>query len=116
MAHHLSAEMQRCIDACRECERICLETIAYCLTKGGQHVTPDHLGTLGVCADICATSARAMTVGSPVHAYVCQACASVCDRCAESCERIGQDEIMKKCADVCRRCAESCRKMAQAAA
>lgn len=116
MPHHLSAEMERCIDVCQECERVCLETIAHCLSKGGKHVAPDHLSTLGVCADICGTSARALTIGAAEHVNVCHACAEVCERCAASCERLGDDEIMRRCAEVCRRCAASCSKMARAAA
>lgn len=29
--HQMSEEMQRCIEACLECHRICLQTAAYCL-------------------------------------------------------------------------------------
>lgn len=116
MPQHLSAEMQRCIDACQACERICLETIAHCLSKGGRHASLEHIGVLGVCADICVTSARAMMVGAAAHVYVCHACAEICERCAVSCEQVGQDAVMQKCAQVCRECAASCSRMARAAA
>ena len=39
-AAHRSQAMNECIDNCTQCHDICLETINYCLTKGGAHATP----------------------------------------------------------------------------
>jgi hypothetical protein len=117
LAHErmISAEMQSCIEECLECHRICVETATHCLTLGGEHASPDHVGTLLDCADICQTSANFMLRGSHQHAETCAVCAEVCSVCAESCEAMaGDDDLMRRCAQVCRRCAESCRKMAGA--
>lgn len=108
---HVSAEMRRCIEECNNCAATCIETTTHCLTKGGKHAEPAHIGLLQDCADICTTSARFMLRGSELHAEVCGTCAEVCDSCAESCESMGDDDFMKRCAEACRRCAESCRKM-----
>ena len=113
--HHVSAEMQECIDTCDECRAACLTTLAYCLEKGGEHARADHIRLLVDCAEICATSAAFMLRGSDLYAAVCGACAEVCEQCAESCESMN-DEQMRSCAQACRRCAESCRRMAGAAA
>lgn len=109
---HVSAEMQRCIDACLECQQVCLETVMHCLDKGGKHAAPDHVRTLMDCAEICQTSANFMSRGSQHHAETCGVCATVCDACAGSCDAMADDEEMKRCAEVCRSCAEECRKMA----
>jgi hypothetical protein len=110
--HHTSAEMQQCIDACRNCASVCLSTAAnHCLEAGGKHVEPVHFRTMLDCAEICQTSANFMLRSSALHAHVCRACAEVCAACARSCEEVGD---MDECVAACRRCAEECRKMAAA--
>lgn len=111
-AEHRIPEMNACIDNCTQCHATCLETINYCLGKGGQHAEAKHIGLLSVCAGICATSADAMLLGSDAHRAICGACADVCRQCATSCEAMGDDSDMKRCADACRRCADSCAAMA----
>ncbi|MBD4119066.1 ferredoxin, partial [Xanthomonas citri pv. citri] len=50
MTHHSAAHrpqaMNECIDNCTQCHAICLETINYCLTKGGVHAAPEHIALL----------------------------------------------------------------------
>ncbi len=106
-------DMHACIDECEKCHRICVETAAYCLEKGGRHAAPEHIRLLSDCAEICQTSANFMLRGSAVHKTICGACAEVCDRCADSCDRVGDDEQLKKCSRAIRACADSCRKMAK---
>ena len=122
MTHHLSAEhideaMHDCIDRCSNCHDICLETLAHCLSRGGEHASAGHVRALLDCAQACDASRDFMLRGSPLHGRACSVCAEACERCAESCEAIGDgDEQMARCAEECRRCAESCREMAGAAA
>ena len=111
-AEHRSEEMNRCIDNCNACHRICLETLNHCLHTGGKHAEPHHAALLSACADICATSAATMLRGSDVSPVVCGACAEVCRRCAESCEALGADAEMQRCATACRACEQSCSAMA----
>lgn len=111
MPHHMSPTVRECIEACQSCQQICLESVNHCLERGGKHAEADHIRMLLACAEICATSARLMLLGSPHHPRVCDVCAEVCAACAEDCSRF-DDEMMTRCADACRRCAESCREMA----
>jgi hypothetical protein len=112
-----SADMERCIQNCTDCAAICEETIVHCLSIGGRHAGPDHIGLLMDCALICTTSAKFMLHRSPFHTRTCDVCAEVCRACAEECERIaGSDRRIQICVEVCRKCAESCRKMARAVA
>ena len=112
IGHTMNADMERCIENCLECHRICEETATYCTTMGGNHAEPTHLRLLRDCAQICITSADFMLRSSDLYSQVCGVCAQVCQRCAESCEQFGDDVQMKECAEICRRCAESCRQMA----
>lgn len=105
--------MQRCIEDCLVCYRVCVETSAHCLHKGGDHAEPRHLQLMLDCAEICRTSADFMLRGSNLAARLCELCAETCEACAEDCERF-KDEEMKRCAEICRRCAVSCREMAGA--
>src|SRR3546814_15839483 len=104
MTHHTAAHrsqaMNACIDNCTQCHATCLETINYCLSQGGQHAAPEHIGLLATCADICATSADAMLRGTAIHAATCGACAAVCRQCAASSARMGRSEE--------RRCGKGC--------
>jgi hypothetical protein len=113
--HQMSEEMQRCIQACLDCHRICLETVTHCLQMGGKHADPAHIRLLLDCAEICQTSANFMLRGSDLHGRTCAVCAEVCERCAQDCAQF-DDAQMKACAEACRRCAESCRRMAGTAA
>lgn len=114
---HKTAEMERCIKECLDCASICLETMAHCLAKGGEHAAAEHITLLQDCAEMCRTAANFMLRGSAVHAQTCGASAEVCRRCAESCERLAaDDEEMARCAEACRRCEASCREMAGVAA
>ena len=109
--HHLSPEMQRCIDECQKCHATCLSMAStHCLEVGGKHVEPVHFRTMLDCAEICATAANFMLRNSHLHTAICAACATVCTECARSCEEVGD---MDECVKACRRCAESCGKMAQ---
>lgn len=111
---HRSTGMSQCINECFTCAATCIETITHCLTMGGKHATPEHIGLLQTCAEICTVSAHAMLRGGHAHMATCAACAEICRQCAESCEALGDDEAMRRCAEACRRCAESCRAMANA--
>lgn len=114
MPHTITQAMQNCIENCKQCWAICVETTHHCLQKGGRHAEADHIRLLLDCADICQTSAGFMLRASDFHALTCGVCAQVCERCAESCERMRDDEMMRECAEMCRRCAESCHEMAKA--
>lgn len=108
-----SRDMQECIRACGDCHEVCLQTVAHCLQMGGKHAEGSHISLLLSCADICATTANTMLLGSDVHKRICAACAEVCEQCAQDCERVDPNNAqMKACADSCRRCAESCHRMA----
>ena len=116
MPHQISDEMRACIANCTECHAICVEKTIHCLHMGGEHASPEHIGLLLDCADICAVSANFMLRGSDLHGKTCGVCADACERCAADCERLANgDETMLRCAEICRRCAESCRRMAAAA-
>ena len=109
-------DMQQCIQECLNCHSVCLATVAPRLEMGGAHASPQHIGLLLDCAEICQTSANFMLRGSALHARTCGVCAEVCTRRAEECERMGDDAQMRACAEQCRRRAESCRRMATMAA
>ncbi|MDP9312475.1 MAG: four-helix bundle copper-binding protein [Chloroflexota bacterium] len=115
MSHSMSPEMQECIQICLETHRISTLTAHHCLSMGGEHAAPEHIGILLDNAQIALTSADFMLRNSRFHARTCTACAVINEACATECERIGPDPMMQQCIDQCRRCAESCRRMAEMA-
>lgn len=115
MPHATPAGLANCIQECQRCHNICLQTIAHCLQKGGQHAEPSHIRLLMDCVEICQTSANFMLRNSPLHTQTCAVCADVCEQCADICEQMGDDKVMMDSAAACQRCAESCREMASMA-
>lgn len=108
----ITEKMRECINECQSCHDICIETTMHCLSMGGKHASPEHIGLLLDCAEISQTSANYMLRRSELHPSTCGVCAEVCKRCAESCDQFGDDTVMEQCAQSCRSCAESCREMA----
>ena len=108
--HHMSREMQACVEACLRCYQVCLSTaMGHCLERGGEHVAPPHFRLMLACAEICRVSAHFMLIGTPHHKHTCAECAEICAECASDCERL---DGMQDCVAACRRCAESCTRMA----
>lgn len=53
MTHHVSAEMESCVNECLRCDSICLGTVMHhCLETGGEHVAPPHFRLMMACADL----------------------------------------------------------------
>jgi hypothetical protein len=104
--------MESCQTQCRNCQKICEKTLAYCQKKGGKHAEAKHINTLKDCITACKTSADFLNRKSERHAKSCAFCAEICRACAVSCETFKGDKQMQDCAAECRRCAESCDKMA----
>jgi len=102
------SDITKCIKNCLNCSRVCLETLARCLSNGKNGMASGkHLSALQLCADTCQLSARMMIADSEFHHQACELTFEVATACAELCERF-EDAEMVHCADVCRRCAESC--------
>ena len=111
--HHTNEDMSKCIQLCRDCHAICIQTIAHCLKLGGRHATPDHIRLLVDCAQMCATTADYMLRESAFHGRTCRLCSELCELCAKDCQQTaGDDQMVKQCAEMCRRCAGSCERMA----
>ena len=105
------ADLATCADLCQATHRACLETMLYCLGRGGAHADADHIRLLADCAQMCQTAADFMLRQSPLHGAVCSVCAEVCDQCAVECDAF-EDEGLEACARLCRQCAASCESMA----
>ncbi len=111
MVMNRSEIMTQCIDDCMKCYRTCAETMAQCLSMGGEHAEAKHITILDDCAKACNISADYMLRNSNLDTHMCSLCAQACENCAESCEKFEED-FMKQCAQTCRKCADSCNKMA----
>lgn len=109
-----NSTVERCIEDCRDCHGVCVETIAHCLRMGGKHAEAKHITLMQDCADVCTLSEDAMLRSSEFMNRICGLCADTCVSCAESCEAFPDDEAMAACAERCRTCADSCRQMASA--
>lgn len=100
--------MARCIAACNECNRVCLQHIEHCLSLGGTHAEASHISMLLTCATVCRTSTELMSINSEWHPTMCDLCAQVCEECADQCEELGD---MEDCVAACQNCADACREM-----
>lgn len=103
-----SDRVERCIDECTRCYNICLETVEYCLKRGGRYEEAHHIRRLFDCAEACRTNGSFMLRGSDLYPSTCILCAEACVRCAQSCEQLQDDEYLRICTEACSRCAEIC--------
>jgi hypothetical protein len=104
-------EMQQCIDNAADCHAICMETLQYCLSKGGQHNEAEHITLLTDCAEMSRSVEDFLLRESRLYREVCDVCATICEKCAQECERFTDDEQMELCTETCRTCAQFCRDM-----
>lgn len=110
----MNHDMDPCIQACLDCHRVCLATVAHCLQQGGSHAEAAHIRIMLDCAQICLVSADFMIRGSTLHGRICAVCAETCRACEQSCSgHPDADDAMRRCAEACRRCAEECERMAR---
>ena len=98
--------VERCAKACRECNQICLETMTYCLGKGGRHAEADRMKLMRDCEEMCNSSAQHMLRSSRFYSDLCNLCARICDECANDCAQFRDDAWMPECAASCRNCSE----------
>jgi hypothetical protein len=113
------SDMQQCIQHCLHCYQVCLETITFCLRRGGAFAGAENIQMLQDCAEACLLSANFMMRDSHLHGQTCALCEQTCMRCADMCERMSRDEPedsqLKACVVMCRQCATSCGLMASGA-
>ena len=105
------ADANTCADLCQATRQSCLETMLYCLGRGGPYADADHIRLLADCAEMCQTAADFMLRESPLHGSVCAVCAEVCDQCAIECDAFAESRL-EQCARLCRQCAASCESLA----
>lgn len=103
--------VERCIQACRDCNETCLKTMTYCLDRGGRHAEADHMILLRDCEEICNSSVQHMLRGSRFSSDLCNLCARICDECANDCAQFRDDSRMLACAESCRSCSDVCVEM-----
>jgi hypothetical protein len=106
------ADAESCVALCQSAHRACVETMLYCLGRGGAYSEADHIRLLADCAEICQTAADFMLRESPLHGAVCSVCAEVCDQCALECDAFADEGRLDDCARICRQRAASCESMA----
>ncbi len=109
----IGVDTTKCIQNCRDCYNICIQTAEYCIQMGGEYVESGRLESLMDCADTCRAGANFMAQGSSLQAHTCNVCMEECERCAQLCAEFETDAQMQACTEECQRCIESCREMAR---
>ncbi|MFB2977539.1 four-helix bundle copper-binding protein [Microseira sp. BLCC-F43] len=103
--------MQTCMQALMECQKTCMETMTYCMTKGGKYMDATMMGMMRDCAQMCMMCMNMTIGGSEFMTSTCMLCAQMCEKCAKACEMMGDDAKMMECATACYKCAECCKMM-----
>ncbi len=107
-------QMQQCIDNCRSAHQICVETMYHCLSKGGEHSDPSHIGLLIDCAQINEMNADFMSRNSEFHTKMCELCADIDEKTAKDCDMMSKnDDQMRACVEETTKSMNSCRMMAK---
>jgi len=103
----MTKELNQCADACLDAHKTALQTLKFCLRRGGAHAETPHLLRLLECAQLCDTCAEFCVDDSMQAVPVAGACARVCEECSRDCERFEEPEL-KQCAEICRYAARCC--------
>lgn len=111
IAESMTPEMQTGMKALMDCHKMCMETMTYCMSKGGMYMDMMMMGMMRDCSEMCMMCMNMMMSGSEFMGSTCMLCAEMCDRTAMICEQMSDDQMMMECAAVCRKCAESCKMM-----
>ena len=106
-----SQELLECIQSCKDCHDLCVDTAAYCLGLGGRHAAAKHMRLLLDCAQVASTTEDYMLRDSAFYEKLCALCADVCDSCAAACAAFSGEAQMQACAGACLGCADACRRM-----
>jgi hypothetical protein len=114
MDHGPIGSMASCAQNCKDCQKKCEDTLAYCQKQKGAHQSDEHLKALQDCIQTCKQSQDFINRGSAMASATCSTCAQACKRCAESCLTFKDDKVMQACAEECRKCETSCISMARA--
>jgi hypothetical protein len=111
----MTEQTRQCIELCLDCHRICLETVTH-LQASGRPVGADAVRLLFNCAEACHLGAGLLRAGGAASGRAWGICADVCAESARYCEEFADNPRMRACAEACRRCAEACHEMAAIAA
>ncbi|WP_373046909.1 four-helix bundle copper-binding protein [Vulgatibacter sp.] len=104
----------RCIEACFECEQICVTCADACLAEEQVGMLRECIRLNLDCADLCGATGRLISrQARPEPALwraTLEACAQACRSCAEECAK-HQDrhEHCRICKESCERCERACR-------
>ena len=111
-AHERPREMQQCIEDCLDLFAISKETVAYCLSEGGELAGGRLITTLLPTSDVCRITSECVSIESGMFQRSAEYCAEVAEFCATSCDHYA-DEQLAACAEAARGCAESARLVAR---
>ncbi|AKP52519.1 four-helix bundle copper-binding protein [Cyclobacterium amurskyense] len=92
--------LNTCADACNHCADACLDE-----DNIGHMI--DCIRTDRVCADVCSSTAKILSMSYGPIDELLRFCVSVCTRCAEECSQ-HDHEHCQECARACTACKEAC--------
>ncbi|MFD2329792.1 four-helix bundle copper-binding protein [Cohnella sp. GCM10020058] len=104
--------MSSCIEDCLACVIACNECYSACLEEPHSASMRNCIRLDRECADLCAFTVQAITMGSSYRAELVLLCAEACQRCGEACAE-HDHEHCRRCAEACLKCAASCLGLAQ---
>lgn len=110
--HHVSPEVQACIDACVRCAQACEHCSIACVNEDDPKPLARCIALDIDCARICWEAAGYMSRHSEFMKQICALCAEICEACGKECEKHSHMEHCRVCAAECFACAAACRKMA----
>ena len=103
--------MQECIEDCLDLFAISQETVAYCLSRGGELAGGRLVTTLLTTSDVCRITSECIAIEAQLFQRSADYCSEVAEHCATSCD-VFADEQLAACAEAARACAESARVVA----
>lgn len=88
----ISSSTRHVIDACLDAYKLCRETSAYAVQRGGRLAELERIQHLHDCADVSLTMANLLTRDSRFRRDLAPLCATIARACAESLESMEHEE------------------------
>lgn len=111
----MTEEMQTCLEACTNTQKMCLDMISYCMKQDEKHRDMHLICMMRDCAEMCLLCINMIMDGSEFMGRTSALCAEMCERCAIACEHFSGDAKMMECATMFHTCATSCKTMGRMA-
>ena len=104
-------KMTQCIIDCTNAHNLAMQTMAYCISKGGPLAKKTLYNGIEDCAEMCDAASKFLLRGSESKSDILKLCQKVCEKCTEACAKFPDDKQLKTCGEFATKAGASCKEV-----